>query len=593
MATVDRQSLTSAPGERRRWRTLGLAAAGIVAVNSILGCVINQRGLLASGLDFFAIGLGCALQTFLFGDRLFAASFIRQALAWQSREALIYGVALPPQLKKLDTKQLLGRWFAARLVVTIAVILLFGGVLSRSLGGSPETTFRAGMTLFFFAFSLTPSRMWAPVLASILFASWSRLSSPRPGVEGIVLVTAGLVEVLTFGVLQAQLREFTEFVAKAQEPAKRALKTTPWSIFAAALVAAILIFKLVPGTGLDLPFTPQFPKSDQTRLSDSQIEKHRRERDGGPSNQVGGERGDAGRPGKGKSAGGGSGKGAGSGPGSAGGAGGSGGQGGSDGEQGGSNDGQGGGKGRGKGGDDLGGQPGDATVAGTTDDSGAPETGGERDAEPGGHGGRGKPAGKTSGKMSGKTAGKAAGRSPANPDAPAPLAPLKPESAKFKFPEVTPELWKKIFLALKILGALAAGLLGWWLWRRRKTKNEPKVDDEESKLEAAAKFRDECRRALSVRAQTAEELRALVVKLDNLLLDFYGSCGAPREEHVTPNEFALVHLAVAPTKWREMSFVTELFCRCYYGKQAPRPEQARDYVKCIAALGVPLDFQEA
>ena len=82
----------------------------------------------------------------------------------------------------------------------------------------------------------------------------------------------------------------------------------------------------------------------------------------------------------------------------------------------------------------------------------------------------------------------------------------------------------------------------------------------------------------------------MVVKLYNLLLDFYARCGAPRDVHVTPDEFATVHYRVAPTKRQEMVYVTELFCHSFYGRRAPSGAQFEQFARCVGTLGAAYDF---
>jgi hypothetical protein len=140
----------------------------------------------------------------------------------------------------------------------------------------------------------------------------------------------------------------------------------------------------------------------------------------------------------------------------------------------------------------------------------------------------------------------------------------------------------------------AAALLWFFLNRKPKPKKNRESTDKLSKhpdhVAALAELKKSFRELLQDEVRTAEDGRLLVIKLYNMLLEFYGDCGAPRLPHVTPDEFTILHYSVAPSKSREMRFATKLFCQAFYGKRTPTSDDLKHFIRCIDTLSVPLAF---
>jgi len=140
---------------------------------------------------------------------------------------------------------------------------------------------------------------------------------------------------------------------------------------------------------------------------------------------------------------------------------------------------------------------------------------------------------------------------------------------------------------------VGAAVVVWYLLNRKKKPKNPNSDrlsDHPDHVAALAEFRKSFRDLLQEEVRSAEDGRQLIIKLYNMLLEFYAECGAPRQPHVTPDEFSILHYSVAPSKSREMRFVTAVFCKAFYGKQTPTEEDLSAFVRCVDALSIPLAF---
>ena len=152
-------------------------------------------------------------------------------------------------------------------------------------------------------------------------------------------------------------------------------------------------------------------------------------------------------------------------------------------------------------------------------------------------------------------------------------------------PEKDHRKWLLLFFVAVIVGALVILLMQ----RKKPKKSVSKAARPKSSagsvlvnnVEAEFDFRNKLARLLERGWQGEDERRKLVVTLYHLVLEYFTKCGAPRDQHHTPDEYELVLRPSIGARARALSYVTTVFCRVLYGGQTPTGEVFTSYVRAV------------